>query len=885
MLFKKYLASVLSGALVFSPLCVFNEHTMATQTEDELSESKSAKKLIESGFYIPDEYRNKQTVSIDILCSQNLNTALKKGMEFILDDKESAFIDKKQDLNRCILENDLLCDYIKKVIELTNDKEMNENDKQFQILKKLYNMKNFMKVDENIPESNNFFKFISAMEHAYKTVISRNIANDIITSERSKIESVMGSQNAAAGANISGSANIDGVNVGISIGVESSESSSETSFYTIDSSAKLGMSVGAGLQKYLSSSVQDTVTFTHSLILYSLEQFLDSSVKDGKLSSIKLREPDIKKIIKSRQEMQKNEKELISLMRNSIEWYLKASETIPQDVNIKWPDITIAKSPDKQRSVNLSVSANTAASCLATIGMEVSADAQKSNIYAYSSYLNLIEKNCAPSHYGENAETISKFLNQDKTKKYAEIKELVDYYFKKHPNLNNDEKDRFISTLISNLTGDIRMYNNALSVLANEGASKEEKSESEKTKKETEKNWISPSKVLRINKGRLEILKTAVALSAYLFELGTTDKNEPLFEKLYNEMEHLAKMQAFSKNKSKQKAEYSTSRKCYSSSVNGKSYLKIPIVGTTALNIGYTENVGDASFDTNQNILVQMQIPMIGDKILGANSIRENFKKIVSNTSKIKNNPFAPEMEKAVSLLDSNFENILKQLGAEIPVCVPGYFSVGHYMLLNLYFTKTEKPDSDCKPNPLPGDSTPITPENDEWVLKLIKRIDTVSPDLNLEVSGVGKLGATAKIGKASSIIGNNTLAFLTNKFNALSTGINENSNEENPIWQDFKKAQAEEFSNLFTNISQKTNARYELQCIWNSIKNNIASNQTQYDSVYNDFKGFLDACESFNNDKSQENFDNASSLFDKVLALNYKLSYLPEFQKVHSIK
>ena len=156
MLFKKYLASVLSGALVFSPLCVFNEHTMATQTENELSESKSAKKLIKSGFYIPDEYRNKQTVSIDILCPQNLNTALKKGMEFILDDKESAFIDKKQDLNRCILENDLLCDYIKKVIELTNDKEMNENDKQFQILKKLYNMKNFMKVDENIPESNNF---------------------------------------------------------------------------------------------------------------------------------------------------------------------------------------------------------------------------------------------------------------------------------------------------------------------------------------------------------------------------------------------------------------------------------------------------------------------------------------------------------------------------------------------------------------------------------------------------------------------------------------------------------------------------------------------------------------------------------------------------------
>lgn len=883
MLFKKYLASILSGALVLSPAYTAHNGVYAISEEKKLYKSESAKKLAENGFYLADETSHKQAISIDILLSQNLNVALKKGLEFILDNKKSAFIDNKSDLNKCILENDLLCDYIKKIIELTENKQLPETDKQFQILGKLTNMKNFMQIDENIPTTNNFFKFISAMEHAYKTVISRRIADEILTSNRSKIESTMGSQSTSAEANVSTAANIDGANVGISLGVGTSESSTETSFYTIDSSAKIGVSIGVGLQKYLSASIGDTVTFTHSLILYSLEQFLDSSIKDGKLSTLQLREPDIKKIIDSRKEMQKNEKKLISLMQNSIEWYLKASEIIPQDVNIKWPDITMAKSPDKQKTVNLSVSANAAASCLASIGMEVSADTQKSKVYAYNSYLELIEKNCAPSIYGENSETISKFLNQDKIKKYNEIKDSVKCYLDEHPGLSDEDKDKMISTLLSNLTGDIKIYNNALSVLADENASKEEKDRAKKAKKETEKNWINSSKIVRANKGRLEILKTAIALSTYLFELCATDKNQALFEKFYNEMEHLAKLQALSKNKSKQKGEYSTPRKCYSSKVNGKSYLKIPIVGTTALNMSYIENEGDASFDTNQNALIQMQIPMIGDKILGTNSIRENFKKLLTKISEVKNNPFAPEMNQLISLVDSNFESILKKLGVDISIYVPEYFTMGNYMVLNLYFTKTDKTAIDCNPTPLPGENTPIIAENDQWVLKLIKRIDTISPELNLDVNGLVNLGVTSKIGKASATIGNNTLTFLVNKFNA--TNVGDNDNAQNAIWQNFKNAQSSELSNLFINLSNKTNAKYELQCIWNDILKNASPNTTQYENVYSDFKNFLESCENFSNEKSQENFDKASGLFDKILMHNHMFNYLPELQSIHSIK
>lgn len=894
MTFKKCLTSLLSGALLFSPLSTsfYNLKALNPEISDEQSQSAentSAKRLIQNGFYLEKEYSPEEIVSLDIFLKQNLNVTLKNGLLFILDDKNTSFIDNKQSLNECILQNDLLCDYIKKIVSLIDSKEISESDKQFQILRRLTNMKNFMKVDKSISETNNFFKFISAMQHTYKTVISRKVANDILSENRTKIEKTMGSQSASSDAQLSTSANIDGVILGISAGIQKAESTTETSFYTIDSSANVGVSVGVGLQKYLSLSVEDNIAFTHSLILYSLEQFLDASLKDGKLSSLELREPDIKKIADSRKEMQKKEKKLLSLMQNSIEWYLKASEIVPQNVNLKWPNITEAKSGDKKNTISSTISANAAASCLASAGMNVSKSTQEATIYTHSKFLNLIEKDCSPSVYGESAETISKFLKQNKIKKYKEIKSFVEEYISKHPDLSDDKKNEMISALISNLTGDIKIYNNALSVLADENASKEQKANAKKTKNETEKYWIKTSKISRLGKGRLEILKTAIALAAYLSELSTSENNIPLLEKLYNEIEHLTKMQAFSKNTSKQKAEYSTSRKCYTSDVTGKAYFKIPIIGTNSLCISYTENIGDASFDTNKDITIQTQIPMIGDKALGTHSIRENFKKIIESVSKTKNNPFAPELEKSLSLLDSNFENILKSLGIDIPIGIPDHFNISKYMLLNFYLTRTDKTGEDYVPLPLPESEIPIILSNNEWVLKLIKRIDTASANINIGIDDIGSIALSSKIGKASAKIGNNTLTFIINKFNLLNTGLDDNITtkemSENIIWQDFKKAQSEELTKLFININEKTNARYELQCIWNAIVKNISKNKEQYQNAYKDFANFLTACKNLSENNSKENFDNTSKLFDKILKLNYDFNYMPELSNLHSIR
>ena len=561
---------------------------------------------------------------------------------------------------------------------------------------------------------------------------------------------------------------------------------------------------------------------------------------------------------------------------------------MPQNVILKWPDITTSKSADKKNTVNCSLSANAAASCLASIGMDVSTSIQESTIHTYNKYLELIENDCSPSIYGENSESISKFLKQDKVKKYCEIKKSIEDYIETHQGLSEDEKNEMISIMISNLTGDIKIYNNALSVLADENATKEEKTKSKETKKSTEKQWIGSSKISRLGKGRSEILKTAIALASYFSEISTQDKNKPLLCKLYNAIEHLAKIQVFSKNKSKQKAEYSTSRKCYSNDVSGKTYFKIPILGTTALNIGYNENVGDASFDTNKNITIQVQIPMMGDKALGTHSIRENFKKVIEKISKIKNNPFSEELKKSISLIDSNFENILKEYGIDIPVRIPEHFTISKYMLLNFYFTKIDKTKENSVTLSLPGSHNPIFKDSDEWVLKLIKRIDTASANVSLSAANVGDLKLSSQMGKISSKIGNNTLSFLTNKFNALNTGFNEdNSDEEsseNIIWQNFKKAQSDEILKLFVNISKKTNARYELQCIWNEIAKNIFKNKTTYKSAHNDFKNFLIACKNLRKNKSQKDFDATSELFDKILKLNYEFNYMPELIKVHSI-
>ncbi len=880
MLLKKSISSILGGAILltpcYTPLVSATENISGNPQQSDINKSEHI------GFQ-KEFYLNQKDSKLNLFDKYNLNLALQQGLEFILNDKTSSFIDNKSTLNQCIIKNKSLCKYIESVSDYIKTTKDSENDQQLEILKQLTIIKKLMLADKEIPQSNNFFKFISAMEYAYKTIISRKIASEVLSENCEKVESAMSSQNSSTGIDVSGGISQGALNVGLSIGAKTEESSSEKSFYKINTSGTIGISIGIGYKDFISVNTTDTVGVTHSLVLYSLEQFLDSYTKDGKITTVNLREPDIKKIITSRKQMQQDEKNLLSVMQTSLEWYLKATEIVPQSIVIDWPSITITKSGDVQKSIGNTLSTNAAAKCFASLGMNVSAESSATRTYIKNSYLNLINEDCSPSDYVEDASKIIDFLKQDKTKKYNDIKTHFESY--------GDKKINIIPILIANIIGDIRRYNSALSILADPTTDKESRFNAQKIKNQIEEDWIGNSKIHHINKGRLDILKTAIAVSTYLRTYVSSEEEISSFKKLYSEIEHLAKMQIFSKNSSKQKAEYSTSRSTFTTSINGKTYLNIPVIGSTALSAEYIDNIGDANFDTSKDLTIKMQLPMFGDKLLGKHSIKNEFQKLITRISE-KDNAFAPMLKDSLSLIYSKFENILKSLGIETKLCIPNVFSMSNYMLLNFYLTKINKSDEADKISPLPGCLTPITKDKDEWALKLIKRIDTASSDLKLSVADCG-INASNKTGKASSIIGDNTFTFITGRYNVGALGMSNSDRMSNYLWNNFKKSQSEQFKKLFINIGNKENACYELQEIWNEILNNIRNNKkytlqkqnSKIDAISKCFEEFLISCNDLVKEDSFENFEKTSTLLDKVMDYNYKYNYMVELKRVHGIK
>lgn len=202
--------------------------------------------------------------------------------------------------------------------------------------------------------------------------------------------------------------------------------------------------------------------------------------------------------------------------------------------------------------------------------------------------------------------------------------------------------------------------------------------------------------------------------------------------------------------------------------------------------------------------------------------------------------------------------------------------------------SKTSLPES------LPGQTDRIIKLSDEWVLKLVKRVDHYDANVKVNLDGYAKVGINAKEGRASSKIGTNTLDFIKSKFNVFSIGSAGNSDGVSPLWNKFKKGQEEQLKVLFKNISQKDkNARYEVQCLWNNILGTVnklwKSDTTKRDKINKVnkeiFEEFLNSCEVYNEVDSQENFEKASKNFDKVMNIYHLYDYTPELKRAHSIK
>lgn len=855
------------------------------------STAQAIQSMVEKGFYFdkkPEEYSSLKEVKLDIFEKNNLDSALKESFKFILSDKPGSFIDNKSSINGAILKNTILCENITAAQKYI-DSAQQGSEKDIETVKRLSLIKAIMKADKSIQEDNVFLNFISSMRDAYAAKISRKIASDVLKDKRNKVETVMATQNSSKGAEVSSKIPTpSGLNIGISAGVKNSESSSEKAFYKIDNSGNIKLSVGAGFKNFLSLDTNYNLEFTYSLIFYSLEQFLDTYAKEGKITSIEFRANEIENIIGTREEMRKKEKLILSQIKTSIEWFLKASEIVPQGLNIDLPNVTFASGADTQKAFSTKCDISASAACLASAGASVSSEKQVIDTSMKHSYLNLIENDCSASSYVENSDQIISFLKQENVKKFKEVKEYAESYFKQIVANKSVKAADIMSILTSNILGDLRRYNMSLSVLANENSSSEQKKSHKNYKKKIEKKWLGS-----FGTGRVKMLKAAIACAAYLRDFAHTEEEINLFKQLYFEIEHLSKLQLFAKNSSGKNIYFQTAQNARVNSTSGKFSVTLPALGTSYINVSYSDSVSDAYFDTSEDISVQIQIPMFGDNFLGDYSIRNQIKKIMTKLSEKRN--YESEMFlKTLEIIDRNFDDVLKQLGVKTLVSIPGIFSTQKYMNLNYFLTKIEKSADNNDDISLPEQQNVLKKSEDEWKLKLIKRIDSTVSGLKLGISDYATPSISHSIGKATSIIGSDTLSFITSRYNVFQAGMKDKEDSSNYLWNNFKDAQLEQFKKLFINTSDiNKNVRYELQCIWNQAIKNIKSDSALTESeksqlISNCEKSFselLKDCDNLSKEDSEENFKKASKSFDEVMELNYTHNFMNEIKRIHKIK
>lgn len=855
------------------------------------SDAVAVEKMLKKGFRFdkdPFQCSSIKEIKFDLFQYSNLDLSLKESLNFILNDETTSFIDNKHSLNSCILQNQFLCENIKNTEKYIDSREF-EFKKNLELLKRLSFIKAIMESDSRIPKSNAFFRLISSLRDAYATKVSRKIAEKILNDYREEVESKMEVEDSSRGVGVSSTAQTGAINLGISVGLDNSEGASEKSFYKIDNSGNIRLSIGAGFKKFLSADASYNLKITHTLIFYSLEQFLDTCAKDGKITSIELRDEYISKIISSREEMQKNEKLILSSMQTSVEWFLKASQIVPQNVNFKWPEVTQTKPANVQKAVTNKADISGAASCLASVGANVSVDSKTTDTLTKHTYLSLIQNDCSVSSYVENSNQLVSFLKQENTKKYSEIKSYFEKYLKDKEIYGNNYAPQTLSVLVSNIIGDLRMYNSVLSVLADEHSLDFQIENCKKSKHEIEKEWLG-----NFEKSRKNMLKTAISLAAYLRNFANTNEEINLFKQLHTELEHLSEMQIFDKSSSVKNMYFNTNHKANIKSVSGKFYFAIPLLGTSFIEASYINSNGEAYFDNSENIEIKMQIPMFGDSILGEHSIRNKLKDLMLKFSGEKSNE-SEAFKNTLGIIENNFDDILANLGIKMLVSIPTVFSTGQYMTLDYLFEKSEK-NVPLNENilPLPGCIKPILKERDNWVLKLIKRIDSTISELNIGIKEYANSNISHCIGKKDSIIGSDSLKFILNKYNTFQLGSENSLCTQNHLWDRFRESQIEQFKNLFLNMNYESkNVKYELQCIWNTVNSNVQSDakmpMDEKIKVLNycetQFKEFLHDCDALNKDSSIENLKKAFKSFDEILKINYEYNFYPEVKRINTVK
>ena len=824
------------------------------------------KKDLKVGFNEPFNSLSPKLLELDLFEGNNLDNILLKTIDVVEKDSQDE-TSRTYNHFKDLIYNAELMQGFKNVKNYLLDDKIGENRKQFKIINQLKAIEKILQ--KNNLESHSFFGFIHTAKMAYKIKISRKIASEILKCNRQSVEEKMDNDNSSMKLEMGTKLNIEGVELGFSIGVKSSEGASELNFYQTENSISIKLSVGIGESNLFSLSAAEALEVKRTLIYRSLEQFLDTEIKRGQITTIKIRANAIEDIINSRKNMQKKEKKLLANISASLTNYLKALGVIDQNIKVKFPDITQTDSAKSAITKKNTFSLQAEIQCLVDAGINVSTSSSLEKVNSNHPYLELIDNNCLPSEIGKDSKNISSFLKAEKYNKFNEINQRL-----------FDATEEDINNLVNIIKGDLESYNWALSIMSNENASKEDAGKAELLKHEIEKNWLTSKFFKKFKNGRLDMLKAAISISSLLrsaIHINISETTQSYFKELYYQMEILSKMQVFTNSlkASKRNAEFLiTEKEKETQSLKGEILIDIPKIGKTSMNFTYSE-VNPNSKKTKSNISFSIELPLIGNKIIGNNSLQKALNKIQEKLSKSENK-FSYKIAEAIEILKRKFNSKGTILGYYITERIPSIsdqLSMSKFLSDNsieITFSFEEIKKYSCV-YPLPGQSLCDKPKA-SWFLKNIEGTETKTSETEFNAASAVSIKGSKSIARSSNIIGSDSLRLLANKFNIFELSLidRKDENDKNYLWRNFKESQKNQLKKIFKNITKNgTNARYELQKMYNNIIKKIKDSQKN--NVDEVFIKFLNACQKFTNAFSEKNYIETSNLLDEVLKLNYK--------------
>ncbi len=719
---------------------------------------------------------------------------------------------------------------------------------------------------------NQFLGFITSAKNAYELLVSRALANWIIEENRVEIEKRMGSEGTSAEVALNLNVNSGALEPKLSFGVNVNEGGSEKNFYRINRSGNFGGSVAFGLPKSADLSLNGKLELAQVLVCRSLEQFLDSNSKFS--STIYKRAPKIKDIAKARRQMQDHERIVLSNFRTSMEFYLKLLGLVSQNAQLAAPKVTKASMANKEFTVQATagLSADLKALAKAGISAKASGTGGYTTTLVYHNYLSLINADCSPSTVAGSTE---KIISKLKTADFPIVIEC-------RAHLLDKASGQTVATLVSRVKGDLTAYNQCLSVIANEHATKKEKADAKRLKHAMEKRWL-----LQNVTGRLNMLKAAVSVASMLrgaCDFSDNEELQKLFYDLYFQISELEKVQALTRSivPTKRSAEFFTTHKATSYGIEGAFDFEISVIGKSTAKILYDVTNSEFGDETSKDLTFVVKLPVHNNNIIGQQAFQKTLDEVKKRLARSPNET-VQTINKGVELLGEKFCPMLKNLNYKTKE--PLYKKLAKkipkkYAQITIELTQT--PTCSNFSLPLPGEET-ICNRPQIWVLKRV--VATEIKTLKAEDLGAGLASASTagEVNKNSNVIGTNSLVFLASKFNNIAKGLQDRADQcgvISELWSDFKTEQEDQLKKLFVNIgNSESNARYELQCMYNNVKLNNINN-----TVDEAFLNFLSACKDFSGDSSEENYAKASNFMDDVLQLNFEYSYVPSYNRLHSL-